>query len=354
MEESSRPRTVVVLGAGVSGLSCAVSIKEACPEVEVELVSETFSPHTTGDGSAGFWIPYILGDTSISLIRETCKATYDYLIDLAFDAQGPAVGVQQISGYTLFTYEEEKYELFHDLVDGYRILQPSELKKFPAAKSGYFYTSVQVNTVVFLPWLMQKFKSMGGKVRCAKVDSLKEFSGQCDVIVNCCGLGSKQLLNDQQMVPVRGQVLRVSAPWVKHFYLLKNADGNLLSYILPSTNEVVVGGTAEKGVWDTTCTEEDSQKIWTAATDFLPMLKEAKILRPWAGLRPGRSSLRLEKEELEFDGQPMKVVHNYGHGGAGVTLFHGCAQRVKDMVKECLRPEASSSSTHKAAAKSKL
>lgn len=54
---------------------------------------------------------------------------------------------------------------------------------------------------------------------------------------------------------------------------------------------------------------------------------QAKVLREWVGLRPGRGSVRLETETLQLPGrrQPLPVVHNYGHGGAGLTLAWGCA-----------------------------
>lgn len=54
-----------------------------------------------------------------------------------------------------------------------------------------------------------------------------------------------------------------------------------------------------------------------------PDLSEARILRTVAGIRPYRAgSFRLESERLA--GKPW--VHNYGHGGAGVTLSWGCAE----------------------------
>jgi D-amino-acid oxidase len=50
---------------------------------------------------------------------------------------------------------------------------------------------------------------------------------------------------------------------------------------------------------------------------------------PIAGLRPHRAkSYRLEPELL---GNKL-VVHNYGHGGAGITMSWGCAQEVIDII----------------------
>ena len=61
---------------------------------------------------------------------------------------------------------------------------------------------------------------------------------------------------------------------------------------------------------------------------------QAKLLREWVGLRPGRPSVRLEIEALTLPGDTAstQVLHCYGHGGAGITLHWGCAGEVADLV----------------------
>lgn len=58
-------KKIVVIGAGVNGLSSAVKIAEFFPRqrVQVTLVSEDVSPNTTGDISAGLWGPYLIGSS---------------------------------------------------------------------------------------------------------------------------------------------------------------------------------------------------------------------------------------------------------------------------------------------------
>lgn len=329
-------KKVIVVGAGVIGLSTAVVIKQRCPNVAVEIVADQFSPHTTSDGSGGFWEPFAVGDTDLDLIREVSKDTFIHLKHLAYSAHAAKSGASALSGYGLWTTVVEKPEFFHDIVDGYRALTSEELAQFPRAKSGFFFTTMQVDVATYLPWLMTKFKSMGGKVRCAKLKSLDELYGQCDIVVNCCGIGARDLLNDTEITPIRGQTIRVRAPWVKHFYMLnETGDGAVpVSYCLPGTKSICVGGTADKGDWSTVAKDDTRDKIWKAATDLLPMLKDAEMIKSWAGLRPGRSALRLEKEYLPTSKGLIKVIHNYGHGGAGVTLHWGCAVRSSQMVSE--------------------
>ncbi|KAK6990929.1 D-amino-acid oxidase, partial [Biomphalaria glabrata] len=209
--------------------------------------------------------------------------------------------------------------------------------------AGYFYTSVQVEVTPYLHWLMRRFKENGGKVRKAKITNLNQVAQDCDLIVTCCSLGARELLQDKEIGPTRGQVIRVIAPWVKHFYFYKPKSGMAdYSYILPGTSEIVVGGTAQKGDWRTTIDDQDSTKIWETACQVMPVLSKAKKVREWAGLRPSRDNVRLEKEIIQVGDKKMKVVHNYGFGGSGITIHWGCALETAKMVLELLGCQASS------------
>ena len=64
----SKPK-ICVVGAGVIGLSSAIQILEKYPNVDLTVVAEKFSPNTTSDGSAGYWEPYLVGDTSAEKIK---------------------------------------------------------------------------------------------------------------------------------------------------------------------------------------------------------------------------------------------------------------------------------------------
>lgn len=59
-------KKIIIIGAGVNGLSCAVKVAEFFlrQNVQVTLVSEDVSPNTTGDISAGLWGPYLIGSSS--------------------------------------------------------------------------------------------------------------------------------------------------------------------------------------------------------------------------------------------------------------------------------------------------
>ena len=112
---------------------------------------------------------------------------------------------------------------------------------------------------------------------------------------------------------------------------MSNVDNFGTSYIIPNVDSVVLGGTAQQGSWDTSVSETDSKKILDDIYQIFPALKSAEIKNVWVGLRPGRNELRLDS--YLYEGK--LIVHNYGHGGSGITLAMGCAD---DVVKNHILP----------------
>ena len=166
-----------------------------------------------------------------------------------------------------------------------------------------------------------------------KVKSLQELSTSFDLIVNCSGLGSKTLVGDAEVYPVRGQVLKVEAPWLQHF--IRDGDGK--TYIYPGIHSVTVGGTRQDGDWRLQVDQGDSKSILERCSRLEPSLSRAKVLAEWVGLRPSRRNPRVERETVQLQGRRLPVVHNYGHGGWGVTLAWGTAVDALGLVKQCLR-----------------
>lgn len=66
-------------------------------------------------------------------------------------------------------------------------------------------------------------------------------------------------------------------------------------------------------------------------------LQKAPVLNIAVGLRPVRTRIRLEMETIKVDNKVLRIVHNYGHGGAGITLSYGCALEATELIKEILQ-----------------
>eukprot|EP01035_Chromulina_nebulosa_P018485 gene18485-24198_t len=137
-------------------------------------------------------------------------------------------------------------------------------------------------------------------------------------------LGSHGLNNDSTMYPIRGQVLRVRAPWIKSVWFFGS------SYIIPNIDNVVIGGTAQKGDWNTNASLQDTERIISGVAEIFPSIRDAPIESVWAGLRPGRTPLRLDSSVITHPDseKSLLLVHCYGHGGSGITLAMGCAQDI--------------------------
>jgi D-aspartate oxidase len=144
-------------------------------------------------------------------------------------------------------------------------------------------------------------------------------------------LNAKYLCNDRKVVPIRGQVVKVRAPFLKTAFY-----GDYDTYIIPGFEAVTLGGCRNFESYDTSISKYDSAAIRERCEALVPSLKGAPVVREAVGLRPYRDTVRVEAELKETSRGAMKIVHNYGHGGYGVTTAPGtakyCVKLIKDVV----------------------
>uniref|UniRef100_A0A8C0HHV5 D-aspartate oxidase n=1 Tax=Buteo japonicus TaxID=224669 RepID=A0A8C0HHV5_9AVES len=157
-------------------------------------------------------------------------------------------------------------------------------------------------------------------------------SGEYNVVVNCAGIGAHQLVGDEKLFPVRGQVLKVHAPWVKNF--IRDGDGS--TYIYPGIHRVTLGGTREKGSWGLSPDPSTTKDIFDRCCSLEPSLRGAQDIEVKVGLRPSRRCVRLQREVLSRGGVKLPVVHNYGHGAGGFSVQRGTAKEAARLVGECI------------------
>lgn len=186
-------------------------------------------------------------------------------------------------------------------------------------------------------------KASGVQIHTRKVTDLWELHSEYDIVVNCAGIGARQLVGDQQLFPIRGQVLKVHAPWVKNFI----RDGDGLTYIYPGIDSVTLGGTREKESWRLSPDPGTTKDIFDRCCSLEPSLQRARDIRVKVGLRPSRSSVRLQREVLSQGGAKLLVVHNYGHGSGGFSVHRGTAEEAAHLVGECIAALQGSSSRAK-------
>ena len=326
---------VAVVGAGIVGTSSAVCIKEAFPGLHVTIVAEDFSPNTASDKAGALVHPTSPGSTRQ---QKWFKDSYEHFKRIFLSTDASEAGVMLTFGYSLDSSPSPWF--YQDTTLGWRIVPEDErrMMSLPDLKTWMFYGSFVVNCRQYLPWLMGRFTNMGGAVLPKKVSSLQELFSDFDIVVNCSGLGARELTHDTSLRPAWGQGRVVEAPWVKYFVFAhlpsthSTADSTEEALdIFPRSDGLFIGGVKvwgkEKGPVDDKYRRQIQQRV----QEVMPSLSNAPTIKEWTGVRPMRKTVKLSIEE----GVPGKcIIHNYGHGGYGITLSWGCALEVVELVKE--------------------
>lgn len=312
-------KKILVLGAGVSGLSCGILLlKEG---YDIHIWAKDLPPNTTSDIAAAFWYPYLCNpkDKATKWSGFTLKYLYENCL------HDPEAGCVEREVKELFDKKVDE-PWWKDAVDSYRRPNADELPD--GYVDAYQTKSILMDSSKYMPYLVKTFTELGGTMEQKEISDIQEALKECSILVNCTGLGSKKLLNDEKLYPVRGQVVVVEPNGFDNVLADDEAFNNL-SYIIPRINDIVVGGTAQKDNWSLEIDPEDTKEILRKAPDMSPLFKDVKIIKEKVGLRPARDEVRLELERV---GDDKIVIHNYGHGGAGYTLSWGCANEVVELV----------------------
>ncbi|XP_037529311.1 D-aspartate oxidase isoform X1 [Rhipicephalus sanguineus] len=329
---------VAVIGAGVVGLSTALCIQNNIPGTPVTVIADRFIQDTLSFGAAGFFRPDENIGPTLGITREWFRATFRHYEILLHGNEAETAGIKRLSGYALSSSNQEKLVngTMKELCVGLRPVDEQELRNFPPKyKYGIFYNSILADPRKYLKWLTDKILCNGGHIKNQSVKDLQDLR-DFSVVVNCSGLRAKELAEDPLLTPVRGQVIKVFAPWVTQFYY---ADG---CYILPGTEYVTLGGTKQLGDWNMAVSQHDRDYIWSTCTAVLPSLKDAKVIEDWVGLRPFRQPIRIEAEVLGSGSNQCKVVHNYGHGAHGINTSWGTALHATRLVSDMLQHKMTS------------
>jgi D-amino-acid oxidase len=302
------------VGAGVVGLTCALRLVEAGHEVRV--VARERLAATTSGVAAAVWFPY----RALPYDRVLAWSGTGYETFAALAGGRPEAGVRLRSGVELAR---------DDGPDPWWAGAVPDLVRATDVPAGYAFgwrfTAPVVDMSRYLPWLEARLADHGVVPEVAAVSDLAELDGA--VVVDCAGLGARELVPDPSLTPVRGQVVLVDQIGLDE-WVVDDQGEDTLTYVVPRLDDIVVGGTAEEGAEDMAVDPVVAAGIIDRAVALVPALARARVRGHRVGLRPARPAVRLDAERR--DGRT--VVHCYGHGGAGVTLSWGCADEVAALV----------------------
>jgi D-amino-acid oxidase len=315
---STQKQKILVIGAGVSGLSTAILLLKK--GYEVEIWSKDLPMHTTSAVAAAFWFPF-LAEPQDKIIGWS-NFTRKYLEEHALNDQES--GCDERDFYE-FLDEPAGDPWWKGAVKSWRHLKEHEIPV--DYKDGYSTRLILMDTTLYLPWLFNKFEELGGNFEQRKVGSLLNDTANYSTVVNCTGLGAQTLCDDQELYPVRGQVILIKPNGVNEVKA-DDSGHNQLAYIIPRKNDIVLGGTTQINNWDLEVNPTDTEEILKKAAILDSRFKNVTVLAEKVGLRPARSRVRIEKEIKEG----KNIVHNYGHGGSGYTISWGCANEVVSLI----------------------
>jgi len=194
---------------------------------------------------------------------------------------------------------------------------------------GLRFAVPMVEMPTYLPDLLREAVEAGCDLEYRRVTDLSALLAlRPDVIVNAAGMAAGKLVGDDTMYPVRGQILRV--PNVGLTMSVRDESHPAgRACVHPRSRDVILGGTIDTDAWDTTPDQDVTASILSRCADIVPALAEIDPVAAVVGLRPGRSEIRVETDMSLL---PVPVVHNYGHGGSGITVGWGCAADVVALV----------------------
>ncbi|CAG9823839.1 unnamed protein product [Phaedon cochleariae] len=327
---------IAVVGCGVVGITSALAIQNRVKKCTVTIYAHEVSPNTTTDIAGGLWEPYLLQETPEEKVAEWSKTTYDYLLRLWIQGKAGDAGICLQPVTTATDNENYQRPNWLDSTLGHTMMSEGDLmmlsKRYGTELvGGVTFMSFMWEGATLLPFLQKEFIDNGGNIVMKYIEDIEELSGY-DVVVNCTGLGANKLMGDTNVKPIRGQIIKVRAPWIFHSFLI---DSEKSGYVLGNKNFVILGGTRQHDD-STKVDDDDKNNILRNCSKLVPSIKSAEIIEHQVGLRPARNKVRLEAEIKRNGDNEVRIVHNYGHGGAGITLSVGCAEEAAKLVEQML------------------
>jgi D-amino-acid oxidase len=301
---------ITVVGAGIIGLTTALTLQEHGHRVKV--VAATQGAATTSAVAGAVWFPYRVGPKD--KVALWAAATRTWLQRHAVDRES---GIDLLTGYEITTEDDPdpRRPWWAAHIDVARV--PSPVSGSPQAWS---FSAPRAEPALFLPWITRQLKT---PVEHRQVVDLEREPG--DVVINCAGLDAREIVDDPELIGLFGQIVLCEPGTVdRTITVTDHRDPESVFYMIPRRNELVLGGCSIPWPRGAPVVEDPAitERILGQARALGLEVGTVRAVR--TGLRPFRAEVRLERAG--------RIIHNYGHGGAGFTLCGGCAEDVATLV----------------------
>ncbi len=307
---------VTVVGSGIVGLTTAICLQEK--GFQVRIVAKDPHQNTLSHQVGAIWFPFEVQPAK-KAHRWAALAYERYLKEQTLDC-----GVSFIPFISAYTPESDNSWINQLPAGTVRELKPEEL---PAAIQQAHEAMVPLaEPHKYLPYLFNRFIENGGSFEQCIIHSMEELSQLDSQVINCTGLGAKALCQDEDLHPMRGQILRCEK--MNNPAIVNSTNRGSLSYCIVRSEDCIIGGTDYENDWNRHIDPSDTQMILDRFNSF-GFEQTPVILEEIVALRPRRSAVR-----FEFDAHFTNVFHNYGHGGAGFTVAWGCAEELSEILSK--------------------
>lgn len=296
---------ITVVGAGVIGLTTALVLEERGHRVRV--VAAATGEAITSSVAGAIWFPYRVGPPE--RVVGWAGRTREWLESKVATREA---GVDLVLGYEISDTSDPPYWTAAIPVDR----APAPVTGRPIA---WRFTAPRVEPTRFLAWLARPIEAR-------TVTDLAAEPG--DLVINCTGLASRELLDDDAMLPLFGQVVITEhGGYDPGITITDDRDPDAIFYAIPRRDELVLGGCSLPYPPGATAVPDPAITDRILAQARALGLAIGPVKRVRVGLRPFRTAVRLER-----DAANPRIIHNYGHGGAGFTLCRGCAETVAELA----------------------
>ncbi len=284
-------RDILVVGAGVTGLTTAVCLAEAGYHV----TTWTAEPpeRTTSAAAGAMWGPYLTEPRD--LIRRFSLKSLEVFTSLASD---PIAGVALVRGIEAGREPADPPD-WADLLPDFSLCTEADLPDGFVA--GWRFTAPIIDMPVYLSYLRKRLEAAGGSVHLHKINSLREAASTNPLVINCTGYGARDVSNDPSVTTVRGDLIVVDqpSPRIDEFFSEETGLSPDLMHIYPQPNHVILGGTALSHDASSNPDKSIAKGIMDRCAAIEPRLREVTIREHRVGLRPTRPRLRLEAESVD-------------------------------------------------------
>ncbi len=352
---------IVLIGAGVIGLSLAFRLKRVRPELKIAVLGDPMNSLMASRAAAGMLAPFgecNRADRFFDFCRESLEKYPRFVEELVLVSDVPVFFSMQGSLIPSAFYGdgwEDQKRFFRQEKIPHEVWSPVKVK----AKAPYLSPDCgevlwvgegQVNNRQLHDSLTAAIRALGVTVFEKNVSGFIRNESEIESAVTDSGgiKGKKFVLASgswsQQlgkildvslpMKPIKGQMCRVQV----EDSLLEYTVHGLLTYIAPwrEGQGFVIGSTMEDRGFDPSVEETVIQSLIDRASAILPYLKEAPLIESWAGLRPAAEDL------MPIMGKSVRYKNLYystGHYRNGILQTPNQADYVAGIILETLQDE---------------